>query len=78
MRTRILVAALAVALLLAGCSSGGTRDDGRITLRFLSLAWQEESVEAGGRIAQAHVGHVGLEPCRPGVGPVVVGRDTHL
>ncbi|CAL9401602.1 sugar ABC transporter substrate-binding protein [Streptomyces sp. Tu 3180] len=46
MRTRILVAALAVALLLAGCSSGGTRDDGRITLRFQSLAWQQESVEA--------------------------------
>ncbi|MEV8593155.1 sugar ABC transporter substrate-binding protein [Streptomyces sp. NPDC052012] len=46
MRTRLLVAALAVVLLLAGCSSGGTRDDGRITLRFQSLAWQEESVEA--------------------------------
>ncbi|GGX23710.1 hypothetical protein GCM10010297_51220 [Streptomyces malachitofuscus] len=46
MRTRTLVTALAVVLLLAGCSSGGTRDDGRITLRFLSLAWQEESVEA--------------------------------
>ncbi|MGC2997770.1 ABC transporter substrate-binding protein [Streptomyces sp. G35A] len=46
MRTRILVAALALALLLAGCSSGGTRDDGRITLRFQSLAWQQESVDA--------------------------------
>ncbi|MFF8033683.1 ABC transporter substrate-binding protein [Streptomyces sp. NPDC016626] len=46
MRTRILVAALAVVLLLAGCSSGGTRDDGRIVLRFQSLAWQQESVEA--------------------------------
>ncbi|MCT7352145.1 sugar ABC transporter substrate-binding protein [Streptomyces sp. 15-116A] len=46
MRIRLLVAALAVVLLLAGCSSGGTRDDGRITLRFQSLAWQEESVEA--------------------------------
>ncbi|MGC0373969.1 ABC transporter substrate-binding protein [Streptomyces sp. SAI-229] len=46
MRTRILVAALTVALLLAGCSSGGTRDDGRVTLRFQSLAWQKESVEA--------------------------------
>ncbi len=45
-RTRMLVAALALALLLAGCSSGGTRDDGRITLRFQSLAWQQESVEA--------------------------------
>ncbi|MCK8434989.1 sugar ABC transporter substrate-binding protein [Streptomyces sp. D2-8] len=44
MRTRLL--ALVLLLLLAGCSSGGTRDDGRITLRFQSLAWQEESVEA--------------------------------
>ncbi|MFG3084731.1 ABC transporter substrate-binding protein [Streptomyces parvulus] len=44
-RTATLFAALA--LLLAGCSSGGDgADDGRITLRFQSLAWQEESVEA--------------------------------
>ncbi|WP_226486768.1 ABC transporter substrate-binding protein [Streptomyces parvulus] len=44
-RTATLFAALA--LLLAGCSPGGDgRDDGRITLRFQSLAWQEESVEA--------------------------------
>ncbi|MGA5897263.1 ABC transporter substrate-binding protein [Streptomyces venetus] len=41
---RLLVPVLL--LLLAGCSSGGTRDDGRITLRFQSLAWQEESVAA--------------------------------
>ncbi|GAA3506783.1 sugar ABC transporter substrate-binding protein [Streptomyces prasinosporus] len=46
MRTRIPGAALALALLLAGCSSGGARDDGRIVLRFQSLAWQQESVEA--------------------------------
>ncbi|MFC4498214.1 MULTISPECIES: ABC transporter substrate-binding protein [Streptomyces] len=39
------LALLLSVLLLAGCSSGGgTRDDGRITLRFQSLAWQEESV----------------------------------
>ncbi|MDQ1015384.1 ABC transporter substrate-binding protein [Streptomyces afghaniensis] len=44
MRARLL--ALVLLLLLAGCSSGGTRDDGRITLRFQSLAWQQESVEA--------------------------------
>lgn len=47
--TRLLTARLlaaALLLLLAGCSSGGTRDDGRITLRFQSLAWQQESVEA--------------------------------
>ncbi|MGW5137123.1 ABC transporter substrate-binding protein [Streptomyces sp. NPDC004135] len=44
MRARL--SALVLLLLLAGCSSGGTRDDGRITLRFQSLAWQQESVEA--------------------------------
>ncbi|MFE6406816.1 ABC transporter substrate-binding protein [Streptomyces sp. NPDC057837] len=43
MRARPLV--LVLLLLLSGCSSGGTRDDGRITLRFQSLAWQAESVE---------------------------------
>ncbi|MCX4765726.1 sugar ABC transporter substrate-binding protein [Streptomyces sp. NBC_01275] len=48
MRTRpILLASLAFLLLLAGCSSGGgAQGDGRITLRFQSLAWQEESVRA--------------------------------
>jgi ABC-type glycerol-3-phosphate transport system substrate-binding protein len=46
MRTRVLAALVTAVLLLAGCSSGGGRDDGRITLRFQSLAWQQESVEA--------------------------------
>ncbi|MFE6176411.1 ABC transporter substrate-binding protein [Streptomyces sp. NPDC056464] len=48
MRTRLLTApVLALALLLAGCSGDeGDTADGRITLRFESLAWQEESVEA--------------------------------
>ncbi|MPY64678.1 ABC transporter substrate-binding protein [Streptomyces spongiae] len=44
MTARMLTAVLL--LLLAGCSTGGGRDDGRITLRFQSLAWQQESVEA--------------------------------
>jgi ABC-type glycerol-3-phosphate transport system substrate-binding protein len=46
MRTR-LVLTLVLALLLAGCGHSGERDgaDGRVTLRFQSLAWQEESVE---------------------------------
>ncbi|MFJ9583663.1 ABC transporter substrate-binding protein [Streptomyces acidicola] len=44
MRARVL--AMVLLLLLTGCSSGGGRDDGRITLRFQSLAWQQESVEA--------------------------------
>ncbi|GGW38252.1 ABC transporter substrate-binding protein [Streptomyces griseoloalbus] len=52
MRTRTLVAVLAVALLLTGCSAGGTRDDGRITLRFQSLAWQQESVEANKELVE--------------------------
>ncbi|ARX87232.1 MULTISPECIES: ABC transporter substrate-binding protein [Streptomyces] len=47
-RVRALGAvAAALVLLLAGCSDGGDGEsDGRITLRFQSLAWQQESVEA--------------------------------
>ncbi|MBG0851669.1 sugar ABC transporter substrate-binding protein [Streptomyces spinoverrucosus] len=48
MRARSGWIVAAVLLLLTGCT-GGARDgsaDGRITLRFQSLAWQEESVEA--------------------------------
>ncbi|MEI5521038.1 sugar ABC transporter substrate-binding protein [Streptomyces brasiliscabiei] len=45
MRARRLVAALLLCALAAGCTGGeGTSDDGRVTLRFQSLAWQEESV----------------------------------
>ncbi|MER7052804.1 MULTISPECIES: sugar ABC transporter substrate-binding protein [unclassified Streptomyces] len=44
-RTRFTTLLVSLALLLAGCSGGGDgADDGRITLRFQSLAWQEESV----------------------------------
>ncbi|MFF7896182.1 ABC transporter substrate-binding protein [Streptomyces sp. NPDC007907] len=50
MRTRLL--ALVLLLLLGGCSAGGTRDDGRITLRFQSLAWQEESVEVNKQLVR--------------------------
>ncbi|WP_432192619.1 ABC transporter substrate-binding protein [Streptomyces sp. bgisy027] len=46
MRTRMLLGCLALVLLLAGCSGGGDSAGGRITLRFQSLAWQEESVQA--------------------------------
>ncbi|MFD9394530.1 ABC transporter substrate-binding protein [Streptomyces sp. NPDC060000] len=45
MRTRALI--VVVLLLLAGCSGGGGGDGGPVTLRFQSLAWQEESVRAG-------------------------------
>ncbi|WP_225826360.1 ABC transporter substrate-binding protein [Streptomyces naphthomycinicus] len=41
---RTLAKALAALLLLAGCSSPGHRDGGPVTLRFQSLAWQQESV----------------------------------
>ncbi|MFF0161364.1 ABC transporter substrate-binding protein [Streptomyces sp. NPDC005263] len=46
MRVKI-AGVLALALLLAGCTGddSGSRD-GRVTLRFQSLAWQQESVEA--------------------------------
>ncbi|MET7677945.1 ABC transporter substrate-binding protein [Streptomyces seoulensis] len=46
MRTRITMAVAALLLLLAGCSSGGRPDGGPVTLRFQSLAWQQESVTA--------------------------------
>ncbi|WP_030683630.1 ABC transporter substrate-binding protein [Streptomyces sp. NRRL B-1347] len=46
-RVRALgAAAAALVLLLAGCSGDGGDSDGRITLRFQSLAWQQESVAA--------------------------------
>ncbi|MBT2398877.1 ABC transporter substrate-binding protein [Streptomyces sp. ISL-100] len=48
--TKLAIAATALAsLLLTGCSDngGGDRDaDGKVTLRFQSLAWQKESVDA--------------------------------
>ncbi|MGW6903474.1 ABC transporter substrate-binding protein [Streptomyces sp. NPDC054940] len=47
MRKKLLLALVVLGLLLAGCSGGdGDTAGGRITLRFQSLAWQEESVEA--------------------------------
>ena len=48
MRTKRLVAMVVVLLLMgsAACTGGdGGSEDGRITLRFQSLAWQEESVD---------------------------------
>ncbi|MDQ0584135.1 ABC transporter substrate-binding protein [Streptomyces rishiriensis] len=44
MRTGALI--VAALLLLAGCTADGTDDGGPVTLRFQSLAWQEESVQA--------------------------------
>ncbi|UYQ65200.1 ABC transporter substrate-binding protein [Streptomyces peucetius] len=45
-RGRLLTAAAALALLMTGCSGGPARDDGTVRLRFQSLAWQKESVDA--------------------------------
>ncbi|MER7621549.1 extracellular solute-binding protein [Streptomyces sp. NPDC126503] len=51
-RARLLAAVLtALALLLTGCADGGERrTDGIVRLRFQSLAWQKESVEANKRL----------------------------
>lgn len=47
MRVRLLTAAAtALALLLTGCSDDGKDTDRRVTLRFQSLAWQKESLDA--------------------------------
>ena len=46
MRARWILA-LVLTLLLAGCTGSGSNSaNGRITLRFQSLAWQDESVTA--------------------------------
>ncbi|MFC9846705.1 ABC transporter substrate-binding protein [Streptomyces sp. NPDC060223] len=45
MRTRWILT-LVMGLLLTACSSDDGSSDGRITLRFQSLAWQQESVDA--------------------------------
>ncbi|MEU1515859.1 sugar ABC transporter substrate-binding protein [Streptomyces sp. NPDC005811] len=51
MRTRITPALVALLLLLAGCASS-SRTGGPITLRFQSLAWQQESVAATKKLVQ--------------------------
>ncbi|MGW0826018.1 ABC transporter substrate-binding protein [Streptomyces sp. NPDC002845] len=52
MRTRRLLA-LVLCVLATGCTGGGREsDDGRITLRFQSLAWQEESVEVNKELVE--------------------------
>ncbi|MET8400223.1 sugar ABC transporter substrate-binding protein [Streptomyces sp900116325] len=47
-------AAAVLALLLTGCSGdgGGTDTDGKIELRFQSLAWQKESVDANKQLVK--------------------------
>lgn len=47
------IPALCLTLLLTSCTGGGgTGDDGTVTLRFQSLAWQEESVEANQQLVK--------------------------
>ncbi|MFF5105995.1 ABC transporter substrate-binding protein [Streptomyces sp. NPDC000134] len=46
MRAKALLLAFTLLLTAACAGGGGGSDGGRITLRFQSLAWQEESVEA--------------------------------
>ncbi|MFE7855850.1 ABC transporter substrate-binding protein [Streptomyces sp. NPDC057403] len=46
MRARLTTGVLVLLLLLAGCTGGDAATGGRITLRFQSLAWQQESVKA--------------------------------
>ncbi|MCZ0986232.1 ABC transporter substrate-binding protein [Streptomyces diastatochromogenes] len=53
MRTRGVTALVVLLLLLAGCSSGGGDRGGPITLRFQSLAWQQESVAANRELVKA-------------------------
>ncbi len=52
MRRRWITALVALGLLLAGCSSDHDGSGGRITLRFQSLAWQEESVAANKELVE--------------------------
>ncbi|GAA3800069.1 sugar ABC transporter substrate-binding protein [Sphaerisporangium flaviroseum] len=56
-RTALAVAAAAIVALTAGCSSGGTgggngggQADAPVSLKFLSLAWQKESIAANKQI----------------------------
>ncbi|MBE8473337.1 ABC transporter substrate-binding protein [Streptomyces justiciae] len=50
MRTKAILVLL---LLLTACTGGGgTSDDGTVTLRFQSLAWQEESVAANKQLVK--------------------------
>ncbi|MDN3292471.1 extracellular solute-binding protein [Streptomyces ficellus] len=66
MRGRALTAAAAaLALLLAGCFGGAERDGdgraGRVVLRFQSLAWQKESVDANKElVAEWNAAHPGI------------------
>ncbi|TQK51198.1 carbohydrate ABC transporter substrate-binding protein (CUT1 family) [Streptomyces sp. SLBN-118] len=64
MRVRMLTAvASALTLVLSGCSGGGTGStDGKVTLRFQSLAWQKESVDANKELVKEwNASHPGIQ-----------------
>ncbi|WP_371575744.1 ABC transporter substrate-binding protein [Streptomyces sp. NBC_01314] len=64
MRARWLTAVLLLCLLATGCTADGDGDsaDGRITLRFQSLAWQEESVAVNKKLVKEwNATHPGVE-----------------
>ncbi|MGW0843712.1 ABC transporter substrate-binding protein [Streptomyces sp. NPDC002787] len=63
MRARWLTAVLLLCLLATGCTGDkGSSDDGRITLRFQSLAWQEESVAVNKELVEEwNAAHPGVE-----------------
>ncbi|MFF3398895.1 ABC transporter substrate-binding protein [Streptomyces sp. NPDC002659] len=64
MRVRMLsAAAAALTLVLGGCSGGGAGStDGGITLRFQSLAWQKESVDANKELVKEwNASHPGIQ-----------------
>ncbi|MEU9861562.1 extracellular solute-binding protein [Streptomyces sp. NPDC047971] len=63
MRGRVFTAAaVALALLLTGCSAGDDPDGGPIRLRFQSLAWQKESVDANKRLVEEwNAAHPGVQ-----------------
>ncbi|AVZ75992.1 hypothetical protein SLUN_31085 [Streptomyces lunaelactis] len=63
MRVRMLTAvAAALTLLLTGCSDGGTDPGGKVKLRFQSLAWQQESVDANKELVEEwNASHPGIQ-----------------
>lgn len=62
MRRRVLTLTAVLALLLTGCTAGNDgADDGVVRLRFQSLAWQKESVDANRQLVDEwNAAHPGI------------------
>ncbi|MEV4940215.1 ABC transporter substrate-binding protein [Streptomyces zaomyceticus] len=62
MRRRVLTVTAVLALLLTGCTAGNEgQDDGVVRLRFQSLAWQKESVDANRQLVDEwNAAHPGI------------------